>query len=247
LSATVVVPRGVARTKRERIERYGAELIIAESDRYADADALARRICGAKGAAFVAPSDDDNLALGNGGSLGVEIVRRLGRVPERVLVPLVDGDLATGLAVGLAAESSQPVERNVWGVQPEARWASGAWLENGGPLEHIDADAPTVAEELGRGLSEGSMADARAVIAGVMVAAEAHICGAMAYAYRHLGFALEGSGAIALAPVLFGLPPHVRSGDVVVLLTARNVDPERLTAALAGASFPLDASGRDRN
>jgi threonine dehydratase len=80
-----------------------------------------------------------------------------------------------------------------------------------------------------------------------MVAAEAHIGGAMAYAYRDMGFALEGSAAIALAPVLSGLPPHVRSGDVVVLLTARNVDPERLTAALAGASMAPGAIGRARN
>jgi len=236
LSATIVLPRGVARTKRERIERYGSELIIAKSDRYADADEFARETSAAKGSAFIAPSDDESLALGNGGSLAIEIVRRLGRVPERVLVPLVDGGLATGLAVGLAAEASRPVERKVWGVQPEARWASGAWLEKGGPLDHIDADAPTLAEELGRGLSADSMADARAVIAGVMVAAEAHIGVAMAYAYRDLGFALEGSAAIALAPVLFGLPPHVRRGDLVVVLTARNVDPERLEAALSGGS-----------
>lgn len=238
LSATIVVPRGVARTKRERIERYGAELIVAKSERYADAEELARETSAARGSAFIAPSDDDSLALGNGASLGLEIVRRLGRVPERVLVPLVDGGLAKGLAVGLAAEADRPVERKVWGVQPEARWASGAWLLEGGPLDHIDADAPTLAEELGRGLSVASMAGARSAIAGIIIAAETHIGVAMAYAYRDLGFALEGSAAIALAPVLFGLPPDVRrgGGDVVVLLTARNVDPERLQALLASGA-----------
>jgi len=237
LSATIVVPGGVARTKRERIERYGAELIVAKSDRYADVDDLARQTSAASGSAFVPPSDGEDLALGNGASLGIEIVRRFGRVPERVVVPLVDGGLATGLAIGLAAEASRPVERIVWGVQPEARWATGAWLEDGGPQDHIDTDAPTLAEELGRGLSVDSMADARAVIAGIMVAPEAHIGGAMAYAYRDMGMSLEGSAAIALAPVLFGLPPHVRCGDVVVVLTARNVDPERLEAALSGGSI----------
>lgn len=233
LSATIVVPRGVARTKRERIERYGAELVLAESDRYVDADDLARERSAAMGSPLIAPSDDENLALGNGASLAIEIVRRLGRVPECVLTPLVDGGLASGLAVGLASETSRPVARRVWGVQPEARWAGGDWLQGGGPLGHIDPDAPTLADEVGRGLSSGSMADARAVIAGTLIAAEAHIGVAMAYAYREMGFALEGSAAIALAPVLFGLPSQVRCGDVVVVLTARNVDLERLEMALA--------------
>jgi threonine dehydratase len=234
LSAPIVVPQGVARTKCERIERYGAQLIIAKSDRYADADELARETSAATRSAFIAPCDDENLALANGASLAIEIVRRLGRVPERVLAPLVDGGLATGLAVGLAAEAASPVERSVWCVQPEARWASGAWLEDGSPLDYIDADAPTLAEELGRGLSAGSLADACAVIAGIMVAPESHIAVAMTYAYREMRLPLEGSAAIALAPVLYGLPPHVCRGDVVVVLTARNVDPERLEAALVG-------------
>jgi threonine dehydratase len=40
---------------------------------------------------------------------------------------------------------------------------------------------------------------------------------------------------MSLAPVLFGLPERLRGGDIVVVLTGRNIDPERLDAVLAQA------------
>jgi threonine dehydratase len=239
MSATVVVPRTTARTKRQKIERYGAELVVAPTDAYEDAEAIATEIAAARGAAFIAPAADVDLVIANGGSLGIEIVRGLGRIPERVLAPMGDGGLATGLAWALAADAQSPGERNVWGVHPEARWATGAWLEGATATSAsatVDPDAPTLAEELGPGLSSDGMAQARAALAGIMVAQEGEIAAAMAYAYHDMGLVLEGSAAVALAPVLFGLPVGVRGGgDLVVVLTARNVDPERLDAVLARA------------
>jgi threonine dehydratase len=236
MSATVVVPRTTARTKRQKIERYGAELVVAATDAYEDAEAIAIEIAASQGAAFIAPADDVDLVIANGGSLGIEIVRGLGRIPDRVLAPMGDGGLATGLAWAFAADAQSPAERNVWGVHPEARWATGAWLEGDtAPFARVDPDAPTLAEELGPGLSPDGMAQARAALAGIIVAQEGEIAAAMAYAYHDMGLVLEGSAAVALAPVLFGLPVGVRGGDLVVVLTARNVDPERLDAVLAPA------------
>jgi threonine dehydratase len=237
MSATVVVPRTTARTKREKIERYGAELVVAATDLYRDAEALASEMAFSRGAAFVAPGADVDLVTANGGSLGIEIVRALGRVPERVLAPMGDGGLATGLAWAFSADAHAHPDRAVWGVHPEARWTTGVWLDSEDPANHIDADAPTLAEELGPGMSAEGMAQARASLAGIVVAQEAEIAAAMAHAYHDMGIVLEGSAAVALAPVLFGLPAHVRGGNLVVVLTARNVDPERLDAVLVRASL----------
>src|SRR5215472_7356183 len=52
LSATVVVPRGVPQTKRVKIERYGAELVVAQSEAYDHAEALAKEIAATQGHAF---------------------------------------------------------------------------------------------------------------------------------------------------------------------------------------------------
>jgi threonine dehydratase len=241
MSAIVVVPRTTARTKREKIERYGAELVVAATDRYEDVEALAAEISASRGMALVAPADDVDWTIGNGGSLGIEIVRALGRVPERVLAPMGDGGLATGLAWAFAVDGQ--MERNVWAVRPEARWATEDRLE--GPASTAaDRGIPTLAEELVPGLSSARGAEARAALAGVVVAQDAEIAGAMAYAYREMGLILEGSAAVALAPVLFGLPADVRGGDLVVVLSGRNVDPERLDAVLAGV-LPANPAAQD--
>jgi threonine dehydratase len=235
MSATVVVPRTASRTKRDKIERYGAELVVASTDRYDVAEALAKEIATTQGATFVAPADDVELMLGNGGSLGFEIVRGLGGVPERVIAPFGGGGLATGLAWALAADAVGPTERTVWGVQSEVCSRMAASLECGavvgGPCTH----GPTLAEELAGVLSADAFERARGAIAGIAIVTETQIASAMVHAYEDMGLVLEGTAAVALAPALFGLPDRLRGGDVVVVLTGRNIDPDRLDAVLARA------------
>ena len=55
----------------------------------------------------------------------------------------------------------------------------------------------------------------------------------MAYGVRELGMVLEGSAACALASVLVALPGPLRGGDVVVVLTGRNVDQTQIDRVLA--------------
>ncbi|HEY8041468.1 MAG TPA: pyridoxal-phosphate dependent enzyme [Polyangiaceae bacterium] len=230
--STVCVPRSAPRAKREKIERYGAELVVAATDHYDDAEALAKELAMTGGAAFVSPYDDELVVLGNGTSLGFEIVRALGGVPERVLAPFGGGGLATGLAWAMAAETDGPAERVVWGVQSEASCAMAMSLEQGAAVERLETGGKTIAEGLEGGISIDGFARAREAVAGVVLITEAHIAAAMAHAYRDMGLVLEGSAAAALAPVLFGLPEPVRGGDLVVVLTGRNVDPERLEGVL---------------
>ena len=232
IPATVCVPRSVPRAKRQRIERYGAELVIAQSDHYDDAEALGKEIAITQEAAFVSPYDDVGVVLGNGASLGFEIVRALGGVPERLLTPFGGGGLATGLAWAIAAETEGSSERAVWGAQSEVSCAMAMSLEKGAAVERLVTDESTLAEGLEGGISAEAFARARAAVAGVVVVTEEQIARAMEYAYRDLGIVIEGSSAAALAPVLAGLPEPVRGGDLVVVLTGRNVDPERVDGVL---------------
>jgi threonine dehydratase len=237
LSVTVCVPRGASQVNRARIEKYGAELVVAESGHYDDTEELAREIAAAQGAFFISPYDAD-VVRGNGSSLGFEIVRALGGVPERVLVPFGGGGLATGLSWALATEAQQRPERVVWGVQSEAACAMAASMENGRAVTRIREESPTLADALALGIAEEAFARAISVIAGIVVATEPQIAAAMAHAYREMGLVLEGSAAAALAPVLFGLPEPLRGGDLVVVMTGRNVDPGRLDAVLRGTAEP---------
>jgi threonine dehydratase len=233
VSATACVPRTAPLAKRAKIERYGAKLVVAPSDHYDDAEDLAKEIARAEGSAFISPYDDVDVVLGNGSSLGFEIMRVLGGVPERVLAPFGGGGLATGLAWALAAETGGgPSGRGVWGVQSEASCAMARSIELGRAVERFRGDPATLADGLAGGIAHGAFARALGAIAGIVVVSEAQIGGAMAHAYSEMGLVIEGSAAAALVPVLFGLPPPVRGGDLVVVLTGRNVDPERLEAVL---------------
>jgi len=236
LGATIVVPRTAPRAKRDKITAWGAELVVAASDHYDDAEALAKELAATQGYAFVSPYDDRDVVLGNGGSLGFELVRALGGVPERVLAPFGGGGLATGLSWALWAETDGPFEPTVWGVQSEASCAMATSLQRGVAVERLASGGRTLAEGLEGGISPEAFARARFAVGGVVVATEAQIAAAMAHAYREMGLVLEGSAAVALAPILCGLPEKLRGGDLVVVLTGRNVDRDRLESVLAAAS-----------
>jgi threonine dehydratase len=111
-------------------------------------------------------------------------------------------------------------------------------LERGEAVERLPVREPTRAEGLEGGISKRAFERAREAIAGVIVADELEIAGAMTYAYREIGLILEGSAAVALAPLLYGVPEGVvrasrgrEETDLVVVLTGRNVDCERLSTA----------------
>lgn len=236
LWATVCVPRTAPQSKRARIERYGAELVVAPSNDYDDAKELAKEIAIERGSFFLSPCDDLDAVRGNGSSLGFEIVRALGGVPERVLVPFGGGGLATGLSWAFAADADGVVQRVVWGVQSEASCAMATSIENGSAVEGALEAPSTLADGLIGGIAAGTFARAAKAIAGIVVATEAQIAAAMVHAYRDMGLVVEGSAAVALAPVLFGLPEPIRGGDLVVVLTGRNVDREQLEAVLGGST-----------
>ena len=228
MDATVVVPRGAPEAKRDRISSYGARLVVSQSAGYDDAELEARELAASMKLPFVSPYDDVAIVAGNGGSLGFEIAKALGREPAVVIAPFGGGGLATGLACALRSS-------RVFGAQSEASAAFAISLERGEAVEHLDA-AETLADGLEGGISRAAFARARSVVAGVAIVSEQAIAKAMARTYRSLGMAIEGSAAAAVAPLLEKeLPEPMRpakGGDLVIVLTGRNVDRARLESVL---------------
>lgn len=223
-NATIVVPRGAPKTKTDKIAAYGATVIAAQSPGYDAAEAEAVELARARGVPFLSPYDDLDVLTGNGASLAFEITSAIGKAPDRVYCPIGGGGLATGLACGFAHEGQHsPI---VWGVQSEASCAFATSLATGIAVTTLPP-AVTLAEGLEGGISERGFARARATLAGAVVATEEELAQAMTYAVREIGLTLEGSAAVALAPIL-APPSSLVERDVVVVLTGRNVDPDRL-------------------
>jgi threonine dehydratase len=238
--ALVVVPSAAPRAKRDKIAAWGAEIVVCASAHFDDAEAMAKEIAAKEsdtGGVFVSAYDDLDVVAGNGASLAYDIVRGLGRAPDVLLAPIGGGGLCTGLAVALAERAGESLDarRRVWGVQSEASPGAARSLEAGHAIVRLVEDAPTLAEGLEGGIAVDAFARARASIAGVGVVSEADIARAMAYAHRDLGLVVEGSAAVVLVPLLAGLPDAMRGGDLVAVLTGRNVDPERLARVLAAS------------
>ncbi len=247
LAAIVVVPKGAARPKVDLILRAGAT-VIEEGDGYDAAEAHARGLARDRSLAFVSPYDDTDVIAGNGGALGNEIATMLRAAlggdgaSALVLAPFGGGGLASGLACALAREGPPYGTRRVWGVQSEASPSFALSLERGAAVTAYQGDA-TLADGLEGGISERAFARAAGALAGVVVMAEEDIAAAMAFGYRELGLVLEGSAAVALAPLL-GTESSLRDcsptseepSDVVIVLSGRNVDPEILAATAFGTS-----------
>lgn len=132
VGATVIVPRGLARAKVDAIARYGAEVVVAPSARYEDLEKSGRELAASRGAAFVSAHDDLHTALGNGASLGFEIVRALGRVPDRVIVPAGRNGLATGISWSFAADAPEAPAR-VWSAACDGAKTALPAPEQAGP------------------------------------------------------------------------------------------------------------------
>jgi threonine dehydratase len=236
MRALIVVPSVAPAAKRDKIARFGAEIVVFPSPSYDEAEEHAMRLAEERGVAFLSAYDDAAVVAGNGCSLGFEIVRAIGRVPDVLLAPFGGGGLACGLAWALAVEAGDALDerRRVWGVQTEVSPSLVMSLERGAALERFSATEPTLAEGLEGGVARDAFERALSVIAGALVVDEGAIARAMAYAHRALGRALEGSAAVALAALREGLPQEVVSGskEVVLVLTGSNVDSARLKAVL---------------
>jgi threonine dehydratase len=221
--ATVVVPRETPAVKRKGIRDLGADLVVhEEAPGYDAAEAAAKELARARGAFFISPFDDPAVQAGNGGTVALEIMEQEPRV-ERVIAPVGGGGFAGGLAAVFAA--AMPLVE-VQGVQSEASPAMSRSLRDGRTYWTWDP-AETLAEGLEGGVADSTVALCRG-LAGMHEIPEREIARAMVGARRELGLTLEGSAAVALAAVALGVVPV--DERTVVVLTGRNVDPERLAA-----------------
>jgi len=224
VTARVVVPAGAPATKRDRIARLGAEVIVRGS-RYDEAEAVARDLARQDGAVFVSPFDDDIVIEGNGGSIAAELGEQ---VPDlrRVICPVGGGGLIGGLARQLT-----PKGVSVVGVQPEMNCAMYESLAQGRALTSYEG-RPTIAEGCEGAVSERTYLLARDLVEEIVLVSEAAIRRAVAHLYRVAGTIAECSAAVAMAGVLEGAVAPSATGATVVVITGGNIQPELLDEIL---------------
>jgi threonine dehydratase len=229
-SVVIFVPENAAAAKVRRLASFDCQVRRAGAD-YDACHALAEAYAREQGAVYISAYDDPAVIAGQG-TVGLEVMEELPDV-DLLLVPVGGGGLIAGMAV--TAKAVNPAVRVV-GVQPEASPAAYLSLRDGRPYETYPA-APTICDGLAGGFGRVPFALAADQIDDVQVVPEADVRRAVAWLLTHEQLVVEGSGAIAVAPLLNGRL-DAAGQKVVAVLTGRNLDAGLLHDILAEQREP---------
>lgn len=228
--ATIFVPENVPAAKLSRLQGMDCQVHRAGTD-YDATHVLAEAYTLEQGALYISAYDDPAVIAGQA-TVGLEVMEELPAV-DVLVVPVGGGGLIAGCAV--VAKAIRPGVRIV-GVQPEASPAAYLSLRDGHPYESYSA-APTICDGLAGGFGRVPFEIAADLIDEVLIVPEADVRRAIAWLVVQEQLLAEGSGAIAIAPLLSG-QLCVESHRVVAVLTGRNLDAPLLQAILAEQRSP---------
>jgi threonine dehydratase len=223
----VVMPEDAPRVKFERTRSFGAEVRLYDRTRdhqTGDRERLTREIAEQEGAIQAFPYDDPHVIAGNGvGAL--EIVRDLqreGRGLSHFFCPVSGGGLMAGQT--LAISDGYPAARII-GVEPTGAddfrqsLAAGKRVRIDHPISICDG-------LLTYDVGEHNWPILRRLVNQAVTVPDPATCAAMRWLYEQHGLRTEPSGAIALAALLEQQGDLSGEGDVVVVISGRNVDDD---------------------
>lgn len=236
IPATIVVAETASPAKREAIARMPVELILHGTSVDA-AEFFAMDLAGdpARAATYVSPYNDPRVIAGQSTVLDEIVMQHPGTGdgrPLTVIAGVGGGGLVAGLSLRAQELSTPQRPIRIVGVEAAASTALSAAVAAGDTVEV--AIGETVADGLSGNLEPGTIT--AGIIAGNAVhlatAAEADIHRAIRWLVREHGLVAEGAGATPLAAVLAGTLGE-REGDVVVVISGRNIALPKLAAILA--------------
>jgi threonine dehydratase len=210
VSARVIVPDSAPRTKLDRIEALGAELIPVTHEEWWQAMVDHGRE-GVEGL-FIHPSGDEAVMAGNG-TIGLEIAED---APEfdSVVIPWGGGGLTSGIASAIKA--LRPGVRVVT-AEPETGAPLAAAFAAGEPRE-IDFTPSWVDGAGGRALLPGVWERARELVDEAVAVTLVEVEAAVRLLANRAHVIAEGAGALALAAALR------RDDRCVCIVSGGNID-----------------------
>ena len=223
IGATIVMPIDAPRVKLEATRALGAEVVLYDRPGGEDRDAVAARLCAARGATLVHAFADPWVIEGQG-SAGLEAAEQLGGEPDLIVAPCGGGGLSAGLALACPGAQVVPVE-------PEGWDDVGRSLALG-RIVSVSPDAPPTACDALQTPSTWpiNFAVLRERCAFALSVSPAEVRAAQRLAFARLRLVLEPGGAAALAAVLAGkVQPR---GRTVVMLSGGNTDPQAFAQVL---------------
>ena len=224
----IVMPESAPKVKFGLTRSFGAEIQtydIATDHETGERDRLTRQIAEQEGAVEASPYDDADVIAGNGvgGREIVDALQREGRDVSHFLCQVSGGGLMAGHAVSLADGFPQA---KIIGVEPEGAADYCQSLEAG---RRVRIDHPTSICDglLSYDVGEHNWPILQRLVPQAVAVPDYDTRRAMKWLYEKHGLRTEPSGAIATAAALTGVVNVDGEGDVVIVISGRNVDEDQ--------------------
>ena len=230
----VVMPETAPRVKFERTRSFGAEIRtydIARDHETGERDRLTRQIAEEERAVQASPYDDPFVIAGNGvgGLETTQELTRQGRGLSHFFCPVSGGGLMAGQALAIA--DAYPQARII-GVEPAEADDFRQSLAAG---KRVRVEKPTSICDglLSYDVGEHNWPILQKLVQQSVPIPDAATRQAMRWLYDQHGLRVEPSGAISVAAALSGKVSFDGEGDVVLVVSGRNVDEEAFRAWIA--------------
>lgn len=233
----VVMPETAPRIKFERTRSFGADIRtydITRDHETGERDRITREIAEQEQAIQASPYDDPYVIAGNGvGALEVvNDLKREGRSISHFFCAVSGGGLMAGQALAIAAGFPRA---HIVGVEPAGAddfrqsLAAGARVRLAKPVSICDG-------LLSYDVGQHNWPILQRLVERSVAVPDAAVQLAMRWLYDQHGLRTEPSGAITVAALLSGDVELSGDGDVVVVVSGRNVDEAAFRNWIGGAA-----------
>ncbi len=230
----IVMPESAPKIKFERTRSFGAQIRtydITTDAQTGERDRLTREIAEQENAVQASPYDDADVIAGNGvgGLQIVDSLRADDRQLSHFLCQVSGGGLMAGHALAIADGFPQA---QIIGVEPSGADDFRQSLERG---ERVRIEKPVSICDglLSYDVGEHNWPILSRLLTDSVSLPDVATRQAMKWLYDHHGLRTEPSGAIATAALLQGRVDPAGDGDVVVVISGRNVDEDRFQEWIA--------------
>lgn len=223
-NATIYVPETTPKSKIEKIEYYGAN-VVKVGKNYDEAHEIGGEIIKSSGSVFVDPCSDPTVIAGQG-TIAMEILEQEPTI-DTILVPIGGGGIITG--VSIAAKHINP-DIKIIGVQTAACPAMVASLRDEEFYEMYPTE-DSICDALVGGVGDIPYKMAKQCIDDIIVVEEADIADAIKFLLLKEKIIAEPAGAVGVAAVrkngeLF------KGKNVAIVITGGNIDEELLRSII---------------
>lgn len=224
----VVMPDSAPKVKFDLTQSFGAEVRtydISRDHETNERDRLTREIAENENGLQASPYDDNFVIAGNGVG-GLEIadeLRQQGRCVSQFICQVSGGGLMAGHALAIAEAFPDAA---IVGVEPDTAADFQQSLESGKRVR-IDRPSGICDGLLSYDVGECNWPILRQHVSLAVTVPDVETQQAMKWLYETHGLCTEPSGAITTAAVLTGKVKLDGEGDVVIVLSGRNVDKDQ--------------------